>query len=102
MLDTCALLLARSNDYMGALAENNNSLTDIDASGIEAAIEALDMNAAASPGGKRVNLKAAYKAFEEAELARLKVDMPGLKLSQYKERCWASWQKSPENPMNSS
>ena len=45
--------------------------------------------------------QAAYKAFEEAELARLKLDQPNLKLSQYKERCWANWQKSPENPMNS-
>ena len=34
------------------------------------------------------------------ELARLKADNPGLKRSQYQERCWAAWQKSPENPMN--
>ena len=44
--------------------------------------------------------QAEFKKFEEAELARLKVDQPGLKLSQYKERCWQAWQKSPENPMN--
>ena len=86
-------------DYMGALAENTNSLDDVDASGIDAAVAALEVSAAA-PGGKRVNLKALYKAFEETELARLKIDQPGLKLSQYKERCFANWQKSPENPMN--
>ena len=84
---------------MGALAENTNSLDDVDASGIDAAVAALEVSAAA-PGGKRVNLKALYKAFEETELARLKIDQPGLKLSQYKERCFANWQKSPENPMN--
>ena len=33
-------------------------------------------------------------------MARLKVDQPGLKLSQYKERVWQAWQKSPDNPMN--
>eukprot|EP00966_Prymnesium_polylepis_P110917 2565816-Prymnesium_polylepis.2 len=44
--------------------------------------------------------QAEFKKFEEAELARLKVDQPGLKLSQYKERVWQAWQKSPDNPMN--
>ena len=44
--------------------------------------------------------QAEFKKFEEAEMARLKLDQPGLKLSQYKERCWQAWQKSPENPMN--
>lgn len=87
------------NDYMGALAENNNSLDAIDASGIDAAVAALDMNAD-TPNGKRVNLKALYKAFEETELVRLKEEQPGLKLSQYKDRCWTNWQKSPDNPMN--
>jgi hypothetical protein len=45
-------------------------------------------------------MKALYAAFEERELARLKVDQPGLKLSQYKERVFAAWQKSPDNPNN--
>jgi len=45
-------------------------------------------------------MKALYSAFEERELARLKVDQPGLKLSQYKERIFALWQKSNENPQN--
>jgi hypothetical protein len=28
------------------------------------------------------------------------MDNPNLKMSQYKEIVWKSWQKSPENPMN--
>ena len=84
---------------MGVLAENSNSLDDIDASGIDAAVAALAVNAD-TPSGKRVNLKALYKEFEEAELVRLKDEHPGLKLSQYKDRCWTNWQKSPANPMN--
>ena len=68
------------------------------AHGVEDAIAALSMDA---PGkdGKRVNLKAAYKEYEERELARVKEDQPGLKLSQYKEIVYKAWQKSPENPM---
>ncbi len=117
------------NEYIGVLRENDNRAESIDASGIEAAIEALDVG---SPGPKgRVNMKALYKEFEEtearpapsprtqprprahtpprpsrpfcasrrAQLQRLKQDQPGLKLSQYKERVWAAWQKAPENPM---
>ena len=45
-------------------------------------------------------MKAAFAAFEEREIARLKDEHPGLKLSQYKERAFSAWQKSPENPAN--
>ncbi|KAL1530278.1 hypothetical protein AB1Y20_001190 [Prymnesium parvum] len=86
------------NDYMGALVENTNKEDDISASGIEDAISALSTDAATTKG--RVNLKAEYKKFEEAHLAFLKEEQPGLKLSQYKERCWQAWQKSPDNPQN--
>ena len=48
----------------------------------------------------KVNLKAAHAAFEEREIARLKDENPGLKLSQYKERAFKAWEKSPENPAN--
>lgn len=44
-------------------------------------------------------MKAAYSAYEEREVARLKQEKPGLKLSQYKEQAFKAWQKSPENPV---
>lgn len=44
--------------------------------------------------------KAAYKAYEERMLVELKEEMPGLKLSQYKNKIFDMWQKSPDNPMN--
>lgn len=91
--------MSGGNDYMGALRENDNKSSEVDASGIDSAIAALAVDTEVAGKG-RVNMKAAYKAFEEAEMARLKDDQPGLKLSQYKERCWQAWQKSPENPMN--
>lgn len=30
----------------------------------------------------------------------MKEDLPGLKLSQYKDRIFEMWKKSPENPAN--
>ncbi|RYH22721.1 DUF1014 domain-containing protein [archaeon] len=30
----------------------------------------------------------------------LKEEMPGLKLSQYRERIWEMWKTAPENPRN--
>jgi hypothetical protein len=30
----------------------------------------------------------------------MKEDLPGLKLSQYKDRIFEAWKKSPENPAN--
>ncbi|KAL9244825.1 hypothetical protein vseg_018549 [Gypsophila vaccaria] len=45
-------------------------------------------------------LKASFKAFEEAELPRLKADKPGLTHTQYKDMIWKLWKKSPDNPLN--
>jgi len=45
-------------------------------------------------------LKASFKAFEEAELPRLKEEKPGLTLKQYKDMIWKLWKKSPDNPLN--
>lgn len=45
-------------------------------------------------------LKASFKAFEEAELPKLKIEKPGLTLNQYKDMIWKLWKKSPDNPLN--
>ncbi|TVU48502.1 hypothetical protein EJB05_08140, partial [Eragrostis curvula] len=45
-------------------------------------------------------LEVADKAFEEAELAKLKEEKPGLTLHQYKDMIWKLWKKSPDNPLN--
>jgi len=47
---------------------------------------------------KRV--KAAYTAFEEVNLPRLKAENPNLRLSQLKQMLKKDWMKSPDNPMN--
>ncbi|KOB69625.1 Uncharacterized protein OBRU01_09422 [Operophtera brumata] len=45
-------------------------------------------------------MKAAYNAFEEINLPRLKAENPGLRLSQLKQLIWKEWLKSPQNPIN--
>jgi Coiled-coil domain-containing protein 124 /Oxs1 len=45
-------------------------------------------------------MKAAYAAFAEEEIVRLRKEKPGLKLNQYKDMAFKLWQKSPANPMN--
>ncbi|KAH6777093.1 coiled-coil protein [Perilla frutescens var. hirtella] len=45
-------------------------------------------------------LKASFKAFEEAELPKLKEEKPGLTHTQYKDMIWKLWKKSPDNPLN--
>eukprot|EP01116_Phalansterium_solitarium_P010663 TRINITY_DN2570_c0_g1_i1.p1 TRINITY_DN2570_c0_g1~~TRINITY_DN2570_c0_g1_i1.p1 ORF type:complete len:226 (+),score=75.45 TRINITY_DN2570_c0_g1_i1:82-759(+) len=45
-------------------------------------------------------LKAAFAAYEESNLPILRMENPGLKLSQLKEILWKQWQKAPENPLN--
>uniref|UniRef100_A0A2N9HJH7 Coiled-coil domain-containing protein n=1 Tax=Fagus sylvatica TaxID=28930 RepID=A0A2N9HJH7_FAGSY len=45
-------------------------------------------------------LKATFKAFEEAELPKLKEEKPGLTRTQYSDMIWKLWKKSPDNPLN--
>ncbi|XP_052748793.1 coiled-coil domain-containing protein 124 isoform X2 [Galleria mellonella] len=45
-------------------------------------------------------LKAAYTAFEESNLPRLKAENPNLRLSQLKQMLKKEWLKSPQNPIN--
>ena len=45
-------------------------------------------------------MKAAYAAFEEENLPRLKEENPNLRLSQLKQMLRKEWMKSPSNPMN--
>jgi isochorismate hydrolase len=47
---------------------------------------------------KRV--RAAYLAFEEREMVRLKEEYPSFRLSQLKQMLKKEWQKSPSNPFN--
>ena len=85
------------NDYMGELTENLNApIQDLDESGVDAALAAMNIK---SPSGAKAQ-RMTYKVFEERELAGVRSDHPGLKLSQHKELCFKMWQKSPENPAN--
>ena len=87
------------DEYMGVLATNDNKVDELDASGVDAAIDALSIDAPGKGGG-RVNMKQAFKAFEEVAMPRIKDEHPGLKRSQLQERVWVEWQKSPDNPQN--
>ncbi|KAJ1630489.1 hypothetical protein T492DRAFT_1002751 [Pavlovales sp. CCMP2436] len=85
------------NDYMGRLEENTNSLDAINASSLDDAIIALE--ASNDTRVDKIKLRAAYAAYEEAEMPGLKDEKPGLKMSQYKEMAWKNWGKSPQNPL---
>ncbi|XP_068446046.1 coiled-coil domain-containing protein 124 [Clinocottus analis] len=45
-------------------------------------------------------MKAAFAAFEEANMPLLKKENPNMRLSQLKQQLKKEWMKSPENPLN--
>lgn len=45
-------------------------------------------------------MKAAFAAFEEVNMPRLKKENPNMRLSQLKQQLKKEWVKSPENPLN--
>lgn len=85
------------------LEENINRLVleegAVEARTIEEAIAVLSTSEELDRHPER-RMKAAYAAFEEVNLPRLKNENPNMRLSQLKQLLKKEWMKSPENPMN--
>lgn len=83
------------------LVENLNHMSmDVgSATGIDGAIDALSQETKAVKHPER-RLKAAYAAYEEVQMQILREEQPNLKRSQYKDRIFEMWKRSPENPLN--
>ncbi|KEP63888.1 UNVERIFIED_CONTAM: Coiled-coil domain containing 124 family protein [Hammondia hammondi] len=69
------------------------------ATSIDEALAAMSLSEGADRHPER-RVKAAYKAYEELWLPRLKAENPSLKRSQLIEMLSKQWRKAPENPMN--
>jgi len=82
------------------------------ATGLDNALDLLDVVTAkmdkASIGQQAAGIekhperrfKAAYEAYKEQELPKLREDHPGLRLQQYQDLMYKNFQKSPDNPFN--
>ena len=103
----------------GGKGVNRDALDDIDmqiaalnATNLDDALEAMELVNAksdkASRGAAAGNIerhperrfKAAFEAYKERELPKLREERPGLRLQQYNEAMYKSFQKSSENPFN--
>lgn len=73
-----------------------NKAQDMAASGIDAALDSMNVGGTMEVKSQ----KALHKEFEERMMPVVKEEYPGLRLSQYKEKIFAMWKKSPENPAN--
>ncbi|KAK3917213.1 Coiled-coil domain-containing protein 124 [Frankliniella fusca] len=84
------------------LVENVNRL-EVDgeeARTIEEAISVLSVKDSDIDKHPEKRMKAAFSAFEEANMPRIKNENPTLRLSQLKQILRKEWMKSPENPAN--
>ena len=72
----------------------------VEARSVEDAIAVLNVGGTPVDRHPEKRMKAAYNAFEERELPRLKQENPNMRLSQLKQLLKKDWMKSPENPMN--
>ena len=73
---------------------------EVDARTVDEAIAVLGGSTEKEEKHPERRMKAAYAAFEEREMPRLKAENPHLRLSQLKQMLRKDWMKSPENPMN--
>ncbi|XP_018601292.1 coiled-coil domain-containing protein 124 [Scleropages formosus] len=85
------------------LEENVNRIVleegTVEARTIEDAIAALGTVEEPDRHPER-RMKAAFAAFEELHMPRLKKENPNMRLSQLKQQLKKEWVKSPENPLN--
>jgi hypothetical protein len=102
-------------DLDAPIPENTNRSVEIvvAARSVDAALEQFDRHAStastadtASPApalsedrNPEKRLKAAFAAYEEKNLQRLRDENPSLRLQQVKNMLWEDWQKAPENPL---
>jgi hypothetical protein len=87
------------------LAQLDSALPSLNATGIDNAIDALDVTANTQDKVDRHperRFKGAYAAFEERRLAEMDSDGSGngLRLQQKKDKIRKEFEKSPENPFN--
>lgn len=100
-------LLANTEEMIGGTADDlvgraaNKALDEENAaSGIDGALDSLNISVGGGAAAGTPSGKALYKAFEERMMPEMKQDYPGLKLSQYKDKIFQQWKKSSENPAN--
>ncbi|PKA50258.1 hypothetical protein AXF42_Ash017852 [Apostasia shenzhenica] len=95
---------AEEEEYERMVLVSNTNRDDsiIEAHSVDEAIAKMVVTDGTLPPDRHPErrLKASFKAFEEAELPRLKEEKPGLALHQYKDMIWKLWKKSPDNPLN--
>lgn len=96
MANTQAMIGDSADDEEVGRQANKARMESEGTSGLDGAFKALDISA---PSEVK-SAKALYKEFEERMLPEMKDEFPGLRLSQYKEKIFNLWKKSPENPAN--
>ncbi|XP_026179533.1 coiled-coil domain-containing protein 124 [Mastacembelus armatus] len=86
------------------LEENVNRIIPeegtVEARTVEEAIAVLSTGPEDMDRHPERRMKAAFAAFEEANMPRLKMENPNMRLSQLKQQLKKEWMKAPENPLN--
>ncbi|RSH81126.1 uncharacterized protein EHS24_008560 [Apiotrichum porosum] len=118
----------RTDDPQGVRRDEDRTVTELSAVGIDQMLEALelanDKTDASTMGTKTVNphhptripeanvqaagierhperrFKAAFEAYLDREMPKLKEDHPGLRQNQMRDIIFKQFQKAPENPFN--
>ncbi|XP_017491791.1 PREDICTED: coiled-coil domain-containing protein 124-like [Rhagoletis zephyria] len=79
----------------------NRSMADVEiATNVDQALAALSVKDDEEDKHPEKRMRAAYRAFEAANLPRIKAENPSLRMTQWKQLLMKEWNKSPENPFN--
>lgn len=94
MANTNGMLGIDGDDADVVGREANKARMEQAASGLDAALDNLSVKVETKSN------KALYAEYEARMLPQVKSDFPGLRLSQYKDKVFQMWKKSPDNPIN--
>lgn len=102
----------RTDDPAGLRRDGERDVQSLTAVGVDEMLEALEIvnektdksaqgtKAAGIDTHPERRVKAAFNAYLDRELPKFKEEYPGLRQNQYRDRLWAQFQKSSDNPMN--
>lgn len=96
------IVMNHTDDLMRPINNRLDDENDISASGLDSAVDALSsgLGKIKMDSSPQKRGKALFEEFSNKRLPEIKLELPGLKLSQYKERIFEEWSKCPENPKN--
>lgn len=82
-----------------AIGSDGQIIDSVTATSLDDALLLSIFGSAEAASKEQQTLKSLYRAFCEEEMPKLKMEFPGLRMTQYRQKVYDLWKHSPQNPL---